>query len=71
VLLLPAQRVNNDGLYRALEQHLVAGLGEQFAVDYNLLLNDVTSAYFEGLTEANPLATAPISPRSKRSRPRT
>src|SRR6266446_3781802 len=40
----------------ALEQHLVARLGELFALDYDLLLYDVTSIYFEGLAEANPLA---------------
>src|SRR5439155_396928 len=40
----------------ALERHLVARLGELFALDYDLLLYDVTSIYFEGLAEANPLA---------------
>src|SRR3990170_1235387 len=40
----------------ALEQHLVARLGELFALDYDLLLYDVTSVYFEGLAAANPLA---------------
>src|SRR2546426_5647710 len=66
LLALPAPRVNDDRLYRALdrlvahktalEQHLVARLGELFALDYDLLLYDVTSVYFEGLAEANPLA---------------
>ena len=32
----------------ALEQHLRARLGELFALDYDLLLYDVTSTYFEG-----------------------
>ncbi len=66
LLALPAPLVNDDRLYRALdrlvahktalEQHLVARLGELFALDYDLLLYDVTSIYFEGLANANPLA---------------
>src|ERR1700675_32052 len=66
LLALPASLVNDDRLYRALdrllphkaalEQHLVARLGELFALDYDLLLYDVTSVYFEGLAVANPLA---------------
>jgi transposase len=53
-------------LYRALdrllhheetiEKHLVRRLGELFEVDYDLLLYDVTSTYFEGLAEGNLLA---------------
>jgi len=66
LLALPAARVNDDRLYRALdqllahkpalEQHLVARLGELFALDYDLLLYDVTSTYFEGQAARNPLA---------------
>src|SRR3989475_2395169 len=66
LLALPAALVNDDRLYRALdrllphkravEQHLVARLGELFGLDYDLLLYDVTSTYFEGLAESNPLA---------------
>jgi hypothetical protein len=66
LLALPAALVNDDRLYRALdrllpqkralEQHLVARLGELFALDYDLLLYDVTSVYFEGLATGNPLA---------------
>ena len=66
LLALPAPLVNDDRLYRALdrvlphkravEQHLVARLGELFALDYDLLLYDVTSTYFEGLAAGNPLA---------------
>src|SRR5258708_2879528 len=66
LLALPAPLVNDDRLYRALdrllphkptlEQHLVRRLGELFALDYDLLLYDVTSVYFEGLATANPLA---------------
>ncbi len=66
LLALPAPLVNDDRLYRALdqllphkaalEQHLVARLGALFALDYDLLLYDVTSTYFEGAAAANPLA---------------
>jgi transposase len=66
LLVLPAARVNDDRLYRALdqllahktalEQHLVTRLGELFALDYDLLLYDVTSTYFEGQAAGNPLA---------------
>lgn len=40
----------------ALEQHLRRRLGELFALEYDLLLYDVTSTFFEGLAERNPLA---------------
>ncbi len=66
LLGLPASLVNDDRCYRALdrllpykpalEQHLVARLGELFALDYDLLLYDVTSTYFEGQAARNPLA---------------
>ena len=66
LLGVPAALVNDDRCYRALdqllphktalEQHLVTRLGELFALDYDLLLYDVTSTYFEGQAEANPLA---------------
>jgi transposase len=66
LLALPPALVNDDRLYRALdrllprkaalEQHLVARLGELFALDYDLLLYDVTSTYFEGQAVGNPLA---------------
>ncbi len=66
LLALPAALVNDDRLYRALdrllphktalEQHLVGRLGELFALDYDLLLYDVTSTYFEGQAVRNPLA---------------
>jgi transposase len=59
-------KVNDDRCYRgldrllthkeALEKHLKDRLGTLFALDYDLLLYDVTSTYFEGLAEANPLA---------------
>jgi len=60
------ERVNDDRLYRALdrllphkrglEEHLKRRLGELFALDYELLLYDVTSTYFEGQAAAIPLA---------------
>jgi len=66
LLGVPQALVNDDRLYRALdkllphktalEQHLVQRLGELFALDYDLLLYDVTSTYFEGLAPQNALA---------------
>jgi transposase len=66
LLGLPTEKVNDDRLYRALdrllphkatiEKHLVRRLGELFEVDYDLLLYDVTSTYFEGLAQGNDLA---------------
>jgi len=66
LLGVPAERVNDDRLYRALdrllphkralEDHLKRRLGELFALDYELLLYDVTSTYFEGQAKANDLA---------------
>ena len=66
LLGLPAEHVDDNRLYRALdrllpnkpalEQHLRRRLGELFALEYDLLLYDVTSTYFEGLAEGNPLA---------------
>jgi len=40
----------------ALEKHLKQRLGELFNLDYDLLLYDVTSTYFEGAAAANPQA---------------
>ena len=66
LLGVPAAKVNDDRLYRALdrllphkpalEKHLKQRLGELFELDYDLLLYDVTSTYFEGLAAANPQA---------------
>ena len=66
LLGVPADRVNDDRLYRALdavlphkealEVHLKNRVGELFGLEYDLLLYDVTSTYFEGLAEGNPLA---------------
>jgi len=66
LLGVPETKVNDDRCYRALdrllehkerlETHLKDRLGTLFALDYDLLLYDVTSTYFEGLAENNPLA---------------
>jgi hypothetical protein len=66
LLAVPASKVNDDRLYRALDQllphkaqvevHLKERLGELFGLEYDLLLYDVTSTYFEGEANANPLA---------------
>jgi transposase len=66
LLQLEETQVNKDRLYRgldellvhkvALEAHLSRRCGELFAVQNEVLLYDVTSTYFEGQAEANPLA---------------
>lgn len=66
LLNLPPERVNDDRLYRALdrllphkvalEKHLHKRLGELFSLEYELLLYDVTSTYFEGEANGNHLA---------------
>lgn len=63
VLGVPWTKVNDDRLYRALdqllphkaaiEQHLKARAGDLFDLSYDLLLYDVTSPSFEGLGEKN------------------
>jgi transposase len=60
------EKVNDDRLYRAhdqvlplkeaLEQHLKERLGTLFRLEYDLLLYDITSTYFEGVAADNPLA---------------
>ena len=66
LLGLAEAKVNDDRLYRALdrllphkdalEQHLQARLGTLFRLEYDLLLYDLTSTYFEGQAAANALA---------------
>jgi transposase len=66
LLQLRDEEVNKDRLYRALDQlvvhkaaiesHLSRRAGELFAVENEVLLYDVTSAYFEGEAATNPLA---------------
>jgi len=63
LLGVQSSKVNEDRLYRALDQllphkealekHLKDRLGELFDLDYDLLLYDVTSTYFEGEAKRN------------------
>ena len=63
---VPDAAVTKDRLYRTLDQLLAAHekiendlkerLGALFQLDYDLLLYDLTSTYFEGLAEDNELA---------------
>jgi transposase len=58
-----AEKINDDRLYRALDEllphkaaletHLKNRLGELFNLSYDLLLYDVTSTYFEGQCNGN------------------
>lgn len=66
IIGVPEELVNDDRVYRALdallphkeeiERHLKNRLGELFDLDYDLLLYDVTSTYFEGEMAENPQA---------------
>jgi transposase len=66
LLGVPIDKVDDNRLYRgldellphkeALEKFLKDRFGELFAIEYDLLLYDVTSTYFEGQANANPLA---------------
>jgi len=66
LLGVEAARVNTDRLYAALdlllphkeaiEKHLKERLGDLFELEYDLLLYDITSTYFEGECRANPMA---------------
>ena len=66
LLGIPADKINESRLYRALdallphkealEVFLQNRLGELFGLEYDLLLYDVTSTYFEGQAQSNPLA---------------
>ncbi len=63
LLGVPVGKVNDDRLYRALdallpfkaelEKHLKSRMGELFSLEYDLLLYDVTSTYFEGECQGN------------------
>ena len=58
---IPSERLYEERLYRtldrllphkqAIEAHLVKRFGELFDLDYDLLLYDVTSTYFEGVAD--------------------
>lgn len=66
LLGIPSEKVNDDRLYRALdellphkkvlEKHLKEKLGTLFGLKYDLMLYDVTSTYFEG--QANGIGIA-------------
>jgi transposase len=66
LLGIPVEKVHTDRLYDALdrllphkdelEQHLRQRLGDLFDLNYDLLLYDITSTYFEGECRRNPLA---------------
>ena len=66
MLAVAAGKVNTARLYRTLdtilplksdiETHLKQRVGELFSPDFDLLLYDVTSTYFEGQAKANPQA---------------
>jgi transposase len=66
LLGVAGEKVHTDRLYRCLdwlvplksviEKHLKERLGSLFDLEYDLLLYDVTSTYFEGQCAANPLA---------------
>ncbi len=76
LLGVPADKVNDDRLYRALdrllphkeamEKHLKVRMGELFQLEYDLLLYDITSTYFEGACGDNQKARFGYS-RDKRS----
>jgi transposase len=62
LLGVAVQDIYDERLYRALdrllphkeiiEKHLVQRLGELFELDYDLLLYDITSTYFEGIADS-------------------
>jgi hypothetical protein len=66
LLSIPEEKINDDRLYRGLdvllplkddiELHVRSRLGEMFEVTYDILLYDMTSTYFEGQANGNPLA---------------
>ncbi len=66
LLGVSVEQVNDDRLYagldqllphkEAIEKHLKERLGNLFDLDYELLLYDVTSTYFEGECKGNPMA---------------
>ena len=66
LLGIPDDKMNENRLYRsldlllphktALEKHLKERLGQLFNLEYDLLLYDVTSTYFEGESADNPPA---------------
>jgi transposase len=73
------EKVHTDRLYagldqllphkESLEKHLRQRLGELFELKCDLLLYDITSTYFEGDAEGNPLAQRGYSRDSRPDRP--
>jgi transposase len=63
LLGIPSEKINDNRLYRSLdailphksdlEKHLKERLGELFHLEYDLLLYDITSTYFEGAAADN------------------
>jgi transposase len=76
LLGVPENQIDDNRLYRTLDRllphkeqlevHLKNRMGELFDLEYDLLMYDITSTYFEGQAEANPLAQRGYS-RDKRS----
>lgn len=76
LLGVPIEKVDDNRLYRGLDQllphkreletFLKQRLGELFNLEYDLLLYDVTSTFFEGTAPGNPLAQRGYS-RDRRS----
>jgi len=66
IMGIPSDKIYDNRLYRALdkllpqknllEKHLKERFGELFDIEYNLLLYDITSTYFEGEVKSNPQA---------------
>ena len=66
LLSVAVEKVHTDRLYagldallpckEAIEKHLRQRLGDLFDLEYDFLLYDVTSTYFEGACAANPMA---------------
>ena len=66
LLGIAEEKINDDRLYRAhdhvlpyktvMEEHLQGQLGSLFGLEYDLLLYDITSTYFEGTAARNPQA---------------
>jgi transposase len=67
LLGVPVEKVNESRLYRGLDQllgckdaicrHLQERWGHWFGAEYDFLLYDVTSTYFEGTADENPKAS--------------
>ncbi len=70
LLGVAASKVDDNRLYRGLDEvlplketlevFLKERFGSLFGIEYDLLLYDVTSTYFEGQAKANPLAKREI-----------